>query len=190
MAVRGRRGRRAGTAGAAAWVAAALLVAASGAWAEGTITPGVVDFGEQPLGTQSESRPVELVNLGPRPFLVNRGELNTGPDNIDFVATRDGCTGVTLAPGERCGVDLAFKPTAAGATSQTFGFDVSGPDYKTLAERVAVVTLNGIGTGTLPPVRAAPAPLPEGFFIPVIGMVALGLGLFILAATRRGAAAG
>ncbi|HEX2119631.1 MAG TPA: choice-of-anchor D domain-containing protein [Acidimicrobiales bacterium] len=188
---RDRRGQRVGWAAGA--LATALVVTAglvpATAGAQATITPALIDFGAQALGTTSPPRLIELVNRGAQPFFVNRSELNSGPDNADFVATKDGCTGATLGPGETCSVELAFRPTTAGPTSQTFGFDVSGAEYETLGERVAVMTVNGTGTGTTPPVTAAgpaAASVPEGLWFPVAGVSALGLGMFMLATTRRG----
>lgn len=177
-------------------IALLLVGAAPAGWAEGVITPGTIDFGRQAQGTQSASRTIELVNTGRNPFSVYRGELNSGPDNADFVATKDGCTGATVEPGAGCTVELAFKPLGVGRTSQTFGFDVSGADYRTLGERVAVMTLNGEGTpsvtGSVPsvtPARDGPpsrtASVPAGLYLPVIGVAALGFGLLIMSSTRR-----
>lgn len=116
--------------------------------------------------------------------------VNSGPDNADFVAVKDECTGVTVPPGGRCGVELAFRPHGEGFTSQTYGFDVSGGDYRLLAERAAVVTLTG--TGLAGPARPgssdstqATTPVPIGLYLPVAGIGALGLGLLLLTAGRR-----
>lgn len=186
-------GRSAGTTGksATARVATLLLAATAVLWwappsasADGSITPAVIDFGSQQQGTKSGSRPIEFTNTGRNPFSVVGGAVNSGPDNADFVVTKDECTGVTLVPGAGCTVELAFMPHGVGPTSQTFGFDVSGADYRSINERAAVTTLGGTGTPA-PPKPRSTAPLPTGMFIPVAGVAALGLGMFILSMTRR-----
>lgn len=175
-------------------VGIAVLWLGPPAYGEARIIPSTVDFGVQPQGRESAPVVVELVNIGRNPFRVYRAEVNSGPDNADFVVVGDGCSGLDLAPQGRCPLEVAFKPTAVGSTSQTVGFDVSGPDYPTFAERAAVVTLTGVGTaeGAAPPTTLPPqpgerttAPIPLGLFILVAGVGALGLGFFILALTPR-----
>lgn len=179
--------RRSSTAQVATLVLAATALlwrATPSASADGSITPAVIDFGSQEQGTKSDSRPIEFTNTGPNPFSVTGGRVNSGPDNTDFVVAKDGCTGVTLVPGASCAVELAFMPHGVGPTSQTFGFDVSGADYRTISERAAVMTLGGTGTPA-PPKPRPTAPLPTGMFIPVAGVATLGLGMLILSMTRR-----
>ena len=172
----------------------AVLLPGSPAYGEARITPSTIDFGAQPQGRQSAPVVVELMNTGRNPFRVYRYEVNSGPDNADFVVVKDGCSGLDLAPQARCPLELAFRPTAVGSTSQTVGIDVSGPDYLTFGERAAVVTLMGVGTaeGAAPTTLPAPppgerttAPIPLGLLILVAGVGALGLGFFILASTSR-----
>lgn len=175
-------------------VGVVALLAGSPAYGEARITPSTVDFGVQPQGQQSAPVVVELMNTGRNPFRVYRSEVNSGPDNADFLVVRDGCSGLDLAPQERCSLEVAFRPKAVGSTSQTVGIDVSGPDYPTFGERAAVVTLTGVGTaeGAVPTtVRPPPpgerttAPIPLGLLVLVAGFGALGLGFFILASTPR-----
>lgn len=178
----------------------ALLSQAPAAFAEARITPSTVDFGVQPQGVQGAPAVVELVNTGRNPLRVYRTVVNSGPTNADFVVAKDGCTGVTLEPGGRCPLEVAFKPTGVGPTSQTLGVDVSGPDYRTFGERAAVVTLDGVGIadGGVPPAPATPetgqaglgpSPLPIGLVIPIAGVAAIGLGFMALASTARPRAA-
>lgn len=164
------------------------------AYGEARITPSTVDFGVQPQGRQGAPVVFELMNTGQNPFRVYRAEVNSGPDNADFVVVLDGCSGLDLAPQGRCPLEVAFKPTGVGSSSQTVGFDVSGPDYRTFGERAAVVTLTGVGVAegaaptTLPPPttgQRTTAPIPLGLFILVAGVGSLGLGFFILASTPR-----
>ena len=68
---------------------------------------------------------------------------------------------MTLVPGASCPAELAFMPLGVGPTSQTFGFDVSGADYRTISKRTAVMTLGGTGTPA-PPKPRPTAPLPTG----------------------------
>ncbi len=173
---------------------AALALSIAPASAEVAITPSIVDFDSQPVGVASAPRRIELMNTGRSTMYVESGEVNSGPDNRDFLATNDGCTGTTLDPGGRCGVDLAFKPMNQGFTSQTFGFSVSGGDYRTLRERAGVVTLNGTGTesgavSVSVPSRggrsAAASAVPIGMLIPIAGIGAIGLGMIVLASTGR-----
>lgn len=174
-------------------VGVVAALAGSPAHGEARITPSTVDFGVQPQGQQSAPVVVELMNTGRNPFRVYRSEVNSGPDNADFLVIRDGCSGLDLAPQERCPLEVAFRPKAVGPTSQTVGIDVSGPDYPTFGERAAVVTLTGVGTaeGAVPTtVRPPPgerttAPIPLGLLVLVAGFGALGLGFFILASTPR-----
>jgi hypothetical protein len=175
-------------------VGIAVLWLAAPAYGEARITPSTVDFGVQPQGRQSAPVVVELMNVGQNTFRVYRAEVNSGPDNADFVVVGDGCSGLDLAPQGRCPLEVAFKPTGVGLTSQTVGIDVSGPDYRTFGERAAVVTLTGIGDqeGAAPTTQPLPppgerttAPVPLGLFILVAGVGALGLGFFLLATTPQ-----
>lgn len=162
---------------------------------EARITPATVDFGTQPQGRQSAPVVVELTNTGRNPFRVYRTEVNSGPDNGNFVVVQDGCSGLDLAPQGRCPVEVAFKPTAVGTASQTLGIDVSGPDYRTFGERAAVVNLVGVGTAegaaasTLPPLPSEDSdgglgPIPIGLLILVAGVASIGLGFMALATVR------
>jgi hypothetical protein len=172
-----------------------VLWLSSAAYGEARITPSTVDFGVQPQGRQSGPVVVELTNTGRNPFRVDRTEVNSGPDNADFVVVKDGCSGLDLAPEGRCPVEIAFKPISVGSTSQTLGIDVSGPDYVTFGERAAVVNLIGVGTAegavtsTLPPVPGGSAEgglgaIPIGLLILVAGVASIGLGFMALASVR------
>ena len=178
---------------AVAVTAVALCMATPVAVADAMVAPQIIDFGSHQQGERSPSSVAELVNTGRSSFYVHRGMVNSGPDNAHFVVTKDECTGTTLEPGGRCAVELAFQPIDLGFTTQTFGFDVTGGDYRTLGERAAVVTLNGTATiGGAPKARApAPpaAPVPIGMLFPVAGVGAMGLGMLILGCTKRPRAA-
>jgi hypothetical protein len=186
---------RALKAGATLGLAGAMSLTwlASRANADAAIEPSAVDYGQQPRGVQSATALVELVNTGANAFRVYRTEVNSGPDNADFVVAIDGCSGLTVEPGGRCPLEIAFRPTGLGPTSQTIGIDVSGPDYRTFGERAAVVTLTGTGIeeGAAPLPQQVPAPgsrqssggVPIGLVIPIVGVGAIGLGFVALAAT-------
>jgi hypothetical protein len=77
------------------------------------ITPGRLDFGEQPLKTVSEAQTIALVNLGPANLIISSVRL-TGAHPGDFIID-DHCAGRSLPQGDLCMIDVRFAPTATGS---------------------------------------------------------------------------
>jgi hypothetical protein len=77
-----------------------------------TFSPGMLDFGDQWVGTTSSPRTVTLSNSGNTPLIIS-----------DVVATGDysqasACVG-TLATGDSCTITVTFTPTATGPRTGT-----------------------------------------------------------------------
>ena len=81
--------------------------------------------------------PVTFLATGTEPVTVARSAV-TGIDAADFPILADGCTGRTLAPGAKCAVRVAFKPSGVGPRYATLSID----DSRGGGQRV---TLNGAG---------------------------------------------
>jgi hypothetical protein len=72
-----------------------------------------VDFGDVPVGTKSTPRRVTLANKSGSVATLGTVEV-TGRDLADFAIGKDGCSGATLQPGDKCTVQLVAAPTAMG----------------------------------------------------------------------------
>jgi HYDIN/CFA65/VesB-like, Ig-like domain len=90
-----------------------------------SLSTSAVDFGWVPVGS-SASRTVTLTNTGDSPLHVSRTTLLM---TADISASQDGCTGRTLAPGQRCAMTLTYAPRRSGmlAPSAQLGFVDDGP---------------------------------------------------------------
>jgi alpha-tubulin suppressor-like RCC1 family protein len=78
------------------------------------LNPGLVSFGEQAPGTASAPRPVTVTNTGASGLTIASVSIG-GTDAADFAKTADACTGLTLAGGASCEVQVTFAPAATGA---------------------------------------------------------------------------
>lgn len=86
-------------------------------------SPSTYDFGDVPLTNASTPVRFTVTNTGAGSLLVDSATIG-GTNPADFVigAGRDGCTGMTLAGGASCTVDVAFAPTALGARDASLVF--------------------------------------------------------------------
>ncbi len=112
------------------------------------LTPELIDFGDQLVG--SESGVLRLT-------LRNAGESTAGPfafaaEPADFSA-RDGCP-ASLAPRQSCFVQVTFRPSASGV--------VTGSLTVSTASSTRISVLRGRGIIELPPQIAAPRILDFG----------------------------
>ena len=72
-----------------------------------------VDFGDVPVGTTSTRRRVTLVNKAGS--VANIGAIAVmGRDLADFAIGKDGCSGATLQPGDKCTLLVVAAPAAMG----------------------------------------------------------------------------
>ena len=78
------------------------------------LSPSVLRFGSQEEGSTSSTKEVRVSNNDVTPLTFSGIFISNG-DNADFVIRKDGC-GRQLAPGDNCGVEVAFRPA-----SGTFG---------------------------------------------------------------------
>ncbi len=97
-----------------------------------------IDFGTVTIGISSGVQTAVVTNTSN--VLV---PVTVTPPAPPFSIIADGCSGVVLAPGETCNVDLRFAPGAAGNTMSVLGVDGDGA--------TATATLRGAGAtpGTL-----------------------------------------
>lgn len=77
------------------------------------ITPNPVDFGARGGERSRAGQTVWILNSGNAPLDVGSVAI-TGADERDFVVTSQMCTRAPVAPRERCGIELEFRPRAAG----------------------------------------------------------------------------
>jgi len=77
------------------------------------ITPNPVDFGARGGRHSRAGQTVWILNSGTASLDVGSVTI-TGADERDFVVTTQMCTRAPVAPRERCGIELEFRPRAAG----------------------------------------------------------------------------
>jgi HYDIN/CFA65/VesB family protein/centrosomal CEP192-like protein len=125
------------------------------------VSPGSIDFGNQPLHVVSQTETITLQNTGTAPLTYTSVGV-AGADPGDFSVSDTGCAAVgTLAPTDTCGITVAFNPTATGARSAVVSVNDNDPQNGTQ-------TVNVSGTGTPSSVGFSPAsvtytnPIPAG----------------------------
>jgi len=92
----------------------------------------------QALGTISSPLTTTFTNHTTGSLLFSRIQFS-GPAAADYSASADTCSGLTLAPGAACGVDVVFTPTQAGARNANLLMQASAPGSP------FVVLLRGFG---------------------------------------------
>ena len=119
----------------------------------GTLSPNVtlsaqsLSFGDQVVGTTSESQPVTVTNSGTAALTVSGISASTG------FSQSNNCSS-TLVAGSSCTINVSFEPTMAGSTSGT----VSVTDNASGSPQ----TVSLSGTGTSPSVTLSPNSLSFG----------------------------
>jgi len=103
--------------------------------AEAAVSPAVLDFGSQPLGTTSNGQIVTLSNPGTGPLTIAGivASANFGQTN--------NC-GITLAAGGSCAINVTFSPTATAPFAGILTITDNG-----LTSSSQTVALSGTGTG-------------------------------------------
>jgi hypothetical protein len=104
-------------------------------------------FGNQLVGNASAARTFTYTNAGVGPLTVAAVTLTSGTGAPGFAITSNACgngaTGVTLAAGASCQIQVTLTPTAAGFTTGTLAVgDTTGG--------AATQTVNLTGTGIAP----------------------------------------
>ena len=118
-------------------------MAATGAMAGGSrdfgFEPAVLDLGGVEVG-QSITATVLLRSTGTDPLVIDLVALRWQEPSM--AVTHDGCSGVTLASGAACSIDLTFTPTALGERGEHLGAEtntnVSDPLLEISAEGLPV----------------------------------------------------
>lgn len=115
-----------------------------------SVSPGSISFGNQPVHVVSPTQTITLQNTGTAPLTY--GSVGVGGANPgDFSVSDTGCAAVgTLAPGDTCGITVAFNPTAAGARGAVVSVNDGDPQNGTQ-------TVNVSGTGTPSSMGFSPA---------------------------------
>jgi hypothetical protein len=81
--------------------------------------PQALDFGTVPAGATSPPLTFTTVNAGDAAVTISQASLAPAPwYSTWFAVTRDGCTGATLGPGQRCTISATASPAAVGNGSQ------------------------------------------------------------------------
>lgn len=110
------------------------------------LSPTTLNFGNQTVGTSSAKLYVLLVNKGGAALNVTSVTVD-GPFTIDT-----DCDDNEVAPdGGRCGIVIAFAPTATGSVTGTITINDNAPDTP------QAVSLKGTGTAAATPVASLSA---------------------------------
>ncbi len=115
------------------------------------ISPLSHDYGTIAIG-QSVTQAFTVENTGDSDLSIAALLLN-GPDSGDFSVSSDACTGVQVAPGSTCTVDVEFVPGSLGSKSASLEIDTNAPSSPDL------VALSGEATD---PNQASGDPGPDG----------------------------
>ena len=109
-----------------------FVVSAMGTWkapppptTTASISPGVLSFNPQSVGTTSMTQSISITNTGNQP-LINQISL-TGNNPQDYILTNP-CPG-TIAVGGSCNLTVAFSPTATGLRSANVNIIANTSNY-------------------------------------------------------------
>ncbi|MFN2613422.1 MAG: choice-of-anchor D domain-containing protein, partial [Actinomycetota bacterium] len=120
--------------------------------------PSSLSFASTNVGSAAAAQTITVTNSGTGSVAFGIVAL-TGTNKTDFVKSGDSCSGTHIDPGGTCAVQIAFRPTAAGARTAT----VSIADNVTGSPQL--VALSGTGIGR-PAIAAAPGSLAFGSAYP------------------------
>lgn len=135
-----------------------LAVVGSGSGPFAAVSPGSVNFGTQPIGTNTLAD-VTLTNSGNQPLSFT--ETLSGPDSSQFIPAiaGDTCSVSVLNAGQSCVVPIVFAPTTTGTlTAEVVFVDNSGG--VTGSQQTVIIT--GVGTGAAPVLTIFPTSLNFG----------------------------
>ncbi len=111
-----------------------------------------LDFGSVAPGPPGASRLLTITSTGSSGASVTQVKL-TGANAGDWFPVADGCTGVTLYPGDSCTVQLLFVATQNGSRSATLQVVHTAPGSPIL---VRLTGKSGAGSITINPTVGAP----------------------------------
>ena len=112
-----------------------------------SLSPSSLSFGNQAVGTTSQSQPITLTNTGSSALAISGIAVSAG-----FSETNN--CGTSVAAGSSCTINVSFAPTMTGTTSGT----VSVTDNATGSPQTVALS----GTGTSPSVTLSPSSLTFG----------------------------
>ncbi|MEO6126139.1 MAG: choice-of-anchor D domain-containing protein [Ilumatobacteraceae bacterium] len=90
-----------------------ILVTAIGTGVQAQLSPDVIDFGDQPVGTTSAPQPATLTNSGQLPLDITSALIGS---DFALVAPRPS----TLAAGQSVPIDIVFRPGQVGPALSSF----------------------------------------------------------------------
>jgi len=127
------------------------------------VSPGKMEFKDQPLRVAGPPSSITLTNDGDAPLRVNAAKLEGTVG--DFALSDDQCTGRTLAPATSCSLKITFNAQGTGARTAllTFPSEPANPVVVNLEGRGAAPTVAEIAPPVekptqLPPPQPAPIP--------------------------------
>jgi hypothetical protein len=100
--------------------------------ATATLSPGSLNFANQPIGLATTAQNVVITNTGNVPITIDSATI-TGTNAGDFGQT-NGCVGGILTPARTCTFAVTFNPTATGSRTATLDVtDDAGTQTVTLS---------------------------------------------------------
>jgi hypothetical protein len=90
------------------------------------LSPAFLDFGEVVVDTISDPQTVTVTSTGASPLTVSSASIGGG--NFDqFFIDLDNCSGLVLAPGSSCTIDVVFGPNVDGDFAATLDVFTNAP---------------------------------------------------------------
>lgn len=117
-----------------------------------SVAPNPLDFGSVAPGPPGASQLLTVTSTGSSGATVTQVKL-AGANAGDWFPVADGCTGVTLYPGDACTVQLLFVPTKTGSRSATLQVTHTAPGSPIV---VRLTGKSGAGSITINPTVGAP----------------------------------
>jgi hypothetical protein len=133
-----------------------------------SVSPALGDFGHVVVGAAPPTQTFTVTNAGAEPLLMGSVFVGGG-DSSQFVKSSDGCSGLSIAAGANCTVDVQFVPSSTGPKASTLNFDSNDPD--TAPAEVALT-----GTGDPPPTFTITATAQPGGSISPSGTITVAQG--------------
>ncbi|MGW6278559.1 choice-of-anchor D domain-containing protein [Kribbella sp. NPDC055071] len=99
------------------------------------VTPDPVDFGgSQPALVRIGPQVVQVRNTAGVPITITAVGILTGPRFTvgDFAVGKNTCTGVTLAPGASCSIEVSSTPQNGGVRNGVLTITTADPNYSRL----------------------------------------------------------